>query len=144
MFQHPAIRLIAGKVSRIVPSFGLLLLAVSIGRSTPADRPLFPIAQGSQWEYSVSEGVGEHQMSAEIVSSITKAGKTTVRIAWTVNGKEVQTEKYMVSKDGVFRFRSGPDASNQINPGIPIMKYPLQIGSSWDWKGMVQAGPELR
>src|SRR5207247_11442310 len=70
----------------------------------------------------------------------------SVRIAWMVGTKKVRQETYEIESVGVRRSRGGAEGDIAIEPGIPVIKNPMQVGKSWDWSGTVEpaSGPSRK
>lgn len=101
---------------------------------------MFPVGQGSTWEFAGKAGTLPLQMTATITSSTVTGNKRLVRFHWTANGKDAQEEEYIVTSTQISRARSGASGGNTIDPPIPVIKYPLQAGKSWSWKGSIGMG----
>ena len=78
-------------------------------------------------------------MEAAVQSSRTAGGKTTAVFSWTMNGRPVQEETYIVTAAGVSRAKSGPGGSMTITPPISIIMNPLTVGKKWAWTGSLTA-----
>jgi hypothetical protein len=98
---------------------------------------LFPIGEGSSWEFSGTAGKQPITMSAKVTSS--KAGKDghIVGMHWLMGANPVQDEEYIVTATSVSRAKSGKDASSTVTPPIPVIKYPMEVGKSWNWSGKI-------
>jgi hypothetical protein len=121
--------------------FGALLLAASVYAQGKGG--IFPAGTGSKWTYSGSANKQPLTMDAVVKSSKTAGGKTTAVFSWTMNGRPVQEETYIITAAGVSRAKSGPSGAMTINPPIPIVMNPLTVGKSWNWKGKLTAGTQI-
>src|SRR5687768_1240414 len=122
---------------------GILLLTCAnpiLASQTP--KSLFPVGLGSRWTYKGTAGTQALEMQAVVSSSKTSAGKTTALVRWTLNGKPVQDETYIITAAGVSRAKSGAGGSVTVSPPVPIIKNPMSVGKSWTWKGMISPGAQ--
>ncbi len=118
---------------------GPVLISAQTGKQS-----LFPVGEGSSWEFAGTAGGQAITMSAAITAS--KAGKDgrLVTVHWLTGGNPVQDEVYLVTAASVSRTKSGKDASNSIAPPIPVIQYPMQVGRSWKWNGKISiAAPSV-
>ncbi len=125
---------------RIAAAVVIALALGPRGTAQSGSDTLFPTGQGSKWVYSGTAGKSPIETTAEITSSKTVCGVTTVVVRWDMAGKETQTETYLVSATGVRRARSGRAGANKIDPPIPVIVYPMTVGKSWKWKGSITLG----
>ena len=116
-----------------------LLLAASMTGTTagPASDNLFPAAKDTVWTYAGTAGSTPLNLTAKVTSSTTSAGKTTVVVQWLSNNQPMQDETYIVSATEVSRAKSGAYGNNVLTPPIPVIKYPMSVGKSWEWSGMM-------
>ncbi len=126
---------------------GVLILSMTHGLvcgasawTIRAGENLFPTKKGSSWTFSGTAGSQKLKMTAEITSSTTSGGSSTVIMLWTQNGRSVQEETYTVSQGQVVRVKAGAGGAMQSSPPVPVIKYPMAVGKSWSWKGAELVG----
>lgn len=54
------------------------------------------------------------------------------------HGEELETERYESDSAG-FRFVGG--SGETFKPAIPLVRYPLRVGETWEWAGQTALGP---
>ena len=113
----------------------LVLFATVTGAR--ADEDLFPVKPGSSWKMKGSAGAQNVEMLAKIASSTLSGGQTVVLMKWTKGFTSVQDETYIVTKSQVMRAKSGANGSSSLNPPIPIISYPMTLGKTWNWSGII-------
>ena len=105
---------------------------------------MFPTKSGSTWEFTGSIRAGDQtqplNLGAKIASVNSTGGTTTAVIEWTANGSLAQSETYIVTGSEVRRSRSGQGGAGVINPPVPVLRTPIQIGNAWNWKGTITTG----
>jgi hypothetical protein len=79
-------------------------------------------------------------LNAIVTSSKTAGGTSTVVFRWTMNGNPVQDETYVVTRQSVSRVKSGVGGSNIISPPLTVIRNPMTVGKSWNWKGSIAVG----
>ena len=114
----------------------VLLLTGARMSAAPGQTPdYWPLKVGSTW--TVTTTAQNKSMDQVITVSDVKPDKggSVATLQYTSGGKTVQIEKYSVTPQGIARLASGPDGSGTISPGLPIIKYPMKAGTTWNWKG---------
>jgi hypothetical protein len=54
-----------------------------------------------------------------------------------IEGEAMEVERYMVTED---RFLLKEAAAEEFDPPIPLIQFPLEVGSTWKWKGVMRSG----
>lgn len=103
-----------------------------------AGEDLFPAKLGNTWTLKGTAGTVPLNMDATITSSKTVGNKTTVVVHWTQNGSS-QEESYSITPTEVARETTGLAGSSVITPPLPIIKYPMTPGKTWNWKGSLKS-----
>jgi hypothetical protein len=98
---------------------------------------VFPTKVGATWWFTGSAGANQFNPVCKISSSKKSGNKTVVVMQWTFNSQNIQTETYWVTPSEVVRVQSGAGGKTKINPPVPVIKYPLTVGKSWTWKGVI-------
>ena len=130
-------------VSRLL--IALLLLSASLcranGQKSAAD--YWPMKVGNFWKFVIINN-GERGYGTMKVTRVTKDAEGVIAtITQTLEQSAGFTEKYRVSKQGIYRVATGANASIRLEPALPILKFPFKIGDEWDWSGkMTVAGQD--
>ena len=117
----------------------ILLLPVCLSARVKATEDLFPGQLGSTWTYSGMFSGQKMTMGSTIVSATGGLQRTLV-MRWTANGRPSQEETYIVRPGEVVRSKSGAAGTGAITPPLPIIKYPMTVGKTWQWRGTVASG----
>lgn len=87
--------------------------------------------------------------AGEAKSKLLLAGteiSVTAKQAWTgddllveliTHGQVVEEERYAYSNEAILLVEA---ASERYEPGLPILKAPIQLGDGWKWKGVLRTG----
>ena len=70
---------------------------------------------------------------------VTESGDT-IRIDLVAAGEVLETEKYSSSDTAFSVIEAGGET---YNPPIPIIRYPMHIGDTWNWTGIIDTGGEV-
>ena len=121
----------------------LLLLLISL-RGADAQKSAadyWPMKAGTVWKF-VTVSSGSRIYGSMKVTRVVKDEQGSVAtLTQTIGQNPGFVEKYRISKQGIFRLATGANASMQLDPPLPILKSPFQIGDAWDWSGkMIVAG----
>src|SRR4051812_35629998 len=130
--------------------FGFIFLLVCIAVAARAEE-LFPIEEGTTWEYEMREEFGgpaaalpATTSSALRVGRESHEGKDFVKLETIVDEAVIKTELAIADEKGlVCHFRAGKDGRlAKIDPPQVIVPPELKPGTSWDSDGEV-AGTEI-
>lgn len=78
--------------------------------------------------------IGEINMPVEIKQ---KSEGKTVTIDMEAHGQIFETESYVV---GDSSFDLDEAAGEHYEPNLPLLKFPMKVGDTWNWKGTMTAG----
>ncbi len=102
---------------------------VAFAQDLPKKADYYPLAVGAKWIYKVAAGDAAQEHTMTVTKIETSGGQTVARIDNTVAGKRGGADVIAVSDKGVFRRGPPPVA---FNPPICLLKYPVQVGDSWN------------
>ncbi len=112
-------------------SFSALVFGCGQQSSSGGGSSYFPVGEGYTWRYSYSDGT-KSVITDEGTAVIT--GDVTVRLFSTsyLNASDEVTGTgeayYKVTSSGVYTHGS---PSYPVNPGVPLLEFPLSVGKSW-------------
>lgn len=118
----------------------ILVTTLSLTASAKATEDLFPGQKGSTWNYAGQVSGQKVTMSSTIIAATGSALQRTLVMQWSANGRTNQEETYIVRPGEVVRSKSGPNGAGLISPPLPVIKYPMTVGKTWQWRGTVANG----
>ena len=125
----------AALAAAIVAGTAVLFTA---GRAAPPANPdYWPMKAGNTWTYDATFGDKKMNQVAKVTSVKREGQATLATIEYATMGRTF-SETYRVTAQSVERTSSNMgQGDSQINPPIPIIKYPLTAGKSWTWSGTI-------
>jgi hypothetical protein len=130
-------------VSRFLIAFCLLSAFLSRAEAQKSAADYWPIKAGSVWKFVTISGGSKIYGTTKVTRVVKDSQGAVATITETIGQNPGFTEKYRVSKQGVFRLVTGANASIRLDPPLPILKSPFKIGDAWDWSGkMSMAGQD--
>lgn len=114
-------------------SIGLLILTLTV-TPTPAQKSgspdYWPMKKGNSWTLLMKVG---KDTTVNLVATVTKVtpGKNgkIATLDYVSNGKSVQTETYQITPQAIARLSSLQGGAGKIEPGFPVIKYPMKSGA---------------
>lgn len=114
-------------------------ITVSVLSCSKGAEDYFPMNEGRVWEYKVSGRAQEiyKQRWSNLAKQRLKGELVTPQKIETGKKEVLATFFYGANKSGIFEFAS--QHSNTVEPEINniapyLIKYPLKVGTSWDYK----------
>jgi hypothetical protein len=98
----------------------------------------FPHSPGDTWEMTAGMDGTPVAFTLTAQAEPGEPGKTTFAIETKRDGVTAQREVYRADETGVYRIAAGPEGKDRIVPPMPVLKLPWEIGSKWEWKGVLQ------
>ncbi|MCC6729385.1 MAG: hypothetical protein IT208_08600 [Chthonomonadales bacterium] len=96
---------------------------------------LYPRHTGDWWELREKVGSETHTVRLAVEPATAPTTETAFDVATTRDGARVQTERYTVTDEGVFRVAAGQEAAARIVPPMPVLRLPFSAGARWTWRG---------
>lgn len=127
-----------GGTSLLFAGTPLLSAAEGAAPVRQAKENLFPTGVGSTWSLTGKAGTQPLDMTATIASVKAQGANKTVQMNWAMNGKQQMQETYLVSPTSVSRVRTSMSGSSDVVPPMPVIQYPMSVGKSWEWKGVLK------
>ena len=119
-----------------IPRFQPLILAIltafyCLAAQAAEPKSYYPLTPGSTWTYLITNHEDKDDTFDEATYDILKQKdkRGIVRSFVVSNDKGIFWKKIGASKSFT------PEASSVFTPEIPIMIFPLNQGSKWDWEG---------
>ncbi|MFH1783513.1 MAG: hypothetical protein ABH868_01240 [bacterium] len=125
----------------------VLFLLISAFSHTNAAEPegydYYPLTFAMRWSYEVSQVDGKGKTFIQEVSVPgTDTYKKDQYIILEQKDKRGTIRSFVIKdKSGVYWKKIGasktftPEASSVFTPPIPLMKFPLKVGTAWNWEG---------
>ncbi len=122
----------------------LLLLLVAAMACTPRSRAasgqeiatIGDLSPDAKIPTSAKLKIGEIEIPVEIVQT-TKGEEMTIEIS--AHGQVFENETYQI---GDKSFDLLDVAGEHYEPKLPLLRFPMRIGETWDWTGRMTAGEE--
>ena len=109
----------------------------TFGISSQAQTNLLPAKVGNYWVLNGNAGKAPLSMTYKVMSVKSANGVTTAVFTMFKDSAPVSSETYLIDSKGVSRSLSGATGKDVITPPVQIIRYPVKIGETWNWKGTI-------
>ena len=111
----------------------------------PTKPDYWPMKVGNSWSMNLTIGGQKFDQVVTVTSAKPQGGGIVATLDYKVNGQSVNVEMYRITSTDVSRFAGGPKASGKANPPLPMLRYPVAAGKSWNWSGTLsQLGQNIK
>ena len=121
-------------ISRCLCLVGITALpSASRAQTANSAADYWPMQTGNTWTLLLKVGPDQTIKQVVTVTNVAKADDGSVAtINYVSNGKTIQIEKYKITAAQIVRLEAGPNGSFKATPPVPIIKFPLTAGKTWD------------
>ena len=121
----------------------LFLLGLAYSEEKPSGSNYYPLKKGDKWTYTVSrvDGKGKKFIQEVTVPGYDKYKKKQYIILQQKDKRGKVRSFCTKDNTGIYWKKIGaskkltPEVSSVFTPPIPILRFPLEAGNQWNWKG---------